>query len=64
MKRLKYSGPSRPGVDVIVDNRAVPVAHLEEIEVPGDVADNLLRQEPDSWTEIKRGKSDDDKKGA
>lgn len=52
--RLKYSGGSRPGVDVThEDGRTESVEYLHEIEVTAAVRDNLLAQDPEAWSEVK-----------
>jgi hypothetical protein len=66
MPKLRYVGGYRPGVDVTLgrntDNeRVVEVEHLHEIEVSGEERDQLLKQAPDDWSEVKStGKKESD----
>lgn len=63
MPKVKYSGGFRPGVSVSLDDGSVvEVEYLHEIEVSAAVRDNLIAQDPDSWSEVKPATNDDKEK--
>lgn len=55
MPKVKYSGHP-DGVDLLIGehDRAVHVKHGHEVEVTATVRDQLVKADPDAWTEVKR----------
>ena len=58
MSTLKYVGPQHSGVEVRVGDDYVPVKHRGVVELPGDVAKNLLRNQPELWDEVTKKDED------
>lgn len=73
MPTVKYVGPARPAIELIVDQatgESATVEYTHEIEVSAAVRDSLLAQSRDYeaahgsalWSEVKRESAKDSKK--
>ena len=59
--RLRYIGDQHSGLDVRVGDAYEHVKHRGEIELPYEVARNLLSHQSGLWEEVKpKGQKDED----